>query len=231
LAQKINILKKPFVLLCEGKHDSEFFEHLIASRNIPADFEVCSVSYALGTSSATGGGNTRYTEALDALVVLPGFDKVTTILLVVDCDVNHTVEFSRVVDAINATAPIFGPPASRFVAPSSPGVKAGVSPGLVVMMMPPNGPIGSLSSMCWAAARNATPLAPCIDALATCTGADRWSESKLAKMRLHSLIASTHERKPNLGPAYVWSENTNLVPLSDPVFDDVETFLRNFSTL
>jgi hypothetical protein len=77
-----------------------------------------------------------------------------------------------------------------------------------------------------AAYRAAPKIAACVDALAGCTGADKWTAAKLAKMKLHALIASSHEAKPHLSPAYVWSDKTNLVPLNDPIFDQISDFLQ-----
>ena len=224
-------ITQPFVLLCEGMHDSEFFRNLISSRNLP-DFEICSVNYVLGASTNSGGGNTRFTEALDALPALPGFEGVQKILVVADNDQNPNNEFQRIVGAINATAPIIGPPASKFTAPGAPQTKAGKNPEIVVLMLPWTGVLGSLSTMCLQAAQNAAPkIAKCVDQLASCAGADNWPQNKLAKMKLHTIIASSHQQKPNLSPAYVWSENTNLVPLGDTIFDQVAAFLQGFPAM
>lgn len=218
------------MLLCEGQHDSQFFTNLIDTRGLPK-FEVCSVNYVLGGTTGTGGGNSRFTEALDALPALPGFDRVQKILLVADNDANPAIEFQNVSAAIAATAPIIGPPTSRLVAPATPLTKAGANPTIVVMMLPWTGLPGSLSTMCVIAARNAAPaIACCVDALAVCTGADKWTLAQRAKMQLHAIIASSHQTKPHLSPAYVWSERTNLVPLSDHIFDQIDTFLRGFPT-
>ena len=201
---------------------------------MPVLFEIVSVSYALGVSTTTGGGNTRFTEALDAIVAVPGFEKVSKVLVVADCDDNPVGEFQRVFAEINAAAAIIGPPPSRFIAPAAPNTKAGANPAVAIMMMPPNYSPGSLSTMCWTAARNANPAyVACVDAFAACTGANGWPPNKFAKMQIHSLIAGTYRSKPNLSPAYVWDERPDprLVPLTDPVFDDVEAFLRNFPNM
>ena len=86
--------------------------------------------------------------------------------------------------------------------------------------------------MCLEAARNAAPnIANCVDTLAACTGADTWTRSKQDKMKLSAILAYSHQKEPNISPAYVWSKNTNLVPLTDPVFDPVVAFLQSFPTL
>lgn len=228
MPQKLTIITEPFVILCEGVHDSQFFTHVTSEPGCPS-FDICSVNYVLGT---VHGGNTRFTEALDELPSIPGFEKVTKILIVADNDLDPVVAFDRISADITATAPILGPPASRFVAPAVPLVKAGTNPEIVVLMLPWTGMKGSLSTMCALAARNAAPaMATCVDAFATCTGAGQWSITTLAKMQLRALIASAPMAKPDLSPAYVWSKNTNLVPLSDPVFDQVKGFLRSFPTI
>ncbi len=216
-------ITQPFVLLCEGQHDSQFFTHLIASRGLPS-FEVCSVNYVIGS---TRGGNTKFTEALDELPAIPGFQNVQKVLIVADNDLEPVAAFNNVAAAITATAPIIGPPASRFVAPKAPLQKAGTNPSVFVMMIPDIGVTGSLTTMCLVAAENSAPvIAGCVNALAnSCTTADTWSVTALAKMKLRALIASSHKPKPELSPAYVWSEGTNLVPLSDSVFDDISDFL------
>jgi hypothetical protein len=225
---KLTKIGEPFVLLCEGQHDSEFFTHLIQSRNLPR-FEICSVSYVLGTSR---GGNTRFTDALDELPAIPGFQNVQKVLIVADNDLDPTAEFNRVTASIAATAPIIGPPAGRYVAPTAPLTKVGANPAIVILMMPWTGVIGSLHTMCVTAAANAAPMiASCVDNLAVCTAANAWPITTLAKMKLRAMIASSHRPKPDLSPAYVWSEGTNLVPLSDGVFDQVAGFLAGFPAL
>ena len=150
-------------------------------------------------------------------------------MIVADNDVNPPVEFANIRAQIMATAPIIGPPASTFVAPNAPLMSAGVNPEITVLMLPWTGVIGSLSTMCAQSAWNGAPgIARCVDALATCTGADKWPITKLSKMKLRALIASAPIAKPDLSPSYVWSENTNLVPLNDPIFDQVKAFLRAF---
>jgi hypothetical protein len=222
---RLTRITEPFVLLCEGQHDSQFFTHLINVRHLPK-FEVCSVNYVLGS---TRGGNTKFTEALDELPAIPGFENVEKVLIVADNDLDPVAAFNGIVTAITTTSPIIGPPASRYVAPPAPLTKAGASPSVVVMMLPWTGMAGSLSTMCLAAAMNAAPaIAACVNALASCTTADTWPATTLAKMKLRALIASSHRAKPELSPAYVWSEGTNLVPLSDNVFDQVAGFMSTF---
>jgi hypothetical protein len=225
---KLSAITEKYIILCEGIHDAEFFRHLIQLNGFQ-DFQICSVEYVLGEKH---GGNTKFTDALDELVALPGFDGLEKILLVSDNDLDPTQSFQGIAAAIQATAPIIGPPPRRLIAPAVPLVKVGADPAIIVMMLPWTGQVGSLTTMCLTAATNAQPTnANCVDDLAICTHADMWPVTTLAKMKLRALFASTHRAAPDISPAYVWSRGTNLVPLSDPIFDQVETFLQGFASL
>ena len=90
----------------------------------------------LGSPTSTGGGNTRFTEALDALAATPGFEKVQKILVVADNDVDPLAEFQKIVAAVNATAPIMGPPATKLSAAAAPLEKSNSNPQVVILMLP-----------------------------------------------------------------------------------------------
>jgi hypothetical protein len=99
-------------------------------------------------------------------------------------------------------------------------------------MLPRTGIDGSLDTMCLTAAKNHAPaISRCVDTFTQCAHSDAWPLTTLAKMKLRSIFSVSWEDDPNISPAYVWSENTNLVPLTDHVFSDVVTFLRGFPTL
>jgi hypothetical protein len=218
------------VLLCEGQHDSQFFTYLLqAHPSLPA-FEISSVDYVLGSRQ---GGNTRFTEALDELPSIAGFDQVDRILIVADNDINPAVEFAHIVAQINATAPIIGPPAGRFVAPPTEQVRSSGTPSIVVLMLPWTSIPGNLDTMCLRATLNQAGISfeNCVDAFAKCTGADKWPLTALAKMKLRSSLSSLWQGNPYISPAYVWSRNTNLVPLTDPIFNQVVNFVKNFPSL
>ena len=221
-------IKSNYVLLCEGMHDAQFFSYLISQRSLPR-FEISSCGNVLDSPRR---GIDSLTDALDELPTFPGFQNVEAILIVADNDDDPTAAFTKVTEMINATADILGFPNRRYVAPSAPGTKAGTNPVIVVMMIPQMNVPGNLDTMCLtAAANNAPSIGACVDAFATCTGANTWPSSKLGKMKLRSLISGSHRDDPHLSPAWVWREGTSLVPLSDPVFNDVALFLRDFPTL
>lgn len=229
-------ITEPYVLLCEGQHDSEFFTHLIGIHGLPK-FEVCSVNYVM---NGNHGGNSRFRDALDALVAKPGFQQVQKILIAADSDfpappgASPRNSFTDVVAQIDSTAPIIGPPRSKFAAPAAPLQKAGSNPSVVVLMVPWPGTPGNLDTMCLTAARNHSNSAfvSCVDSFSQCVGADQWaSESARTKMKLRCHLSASWKDDPAISPTYVWSKNTNLVPLTDPVFSSIVGFLRDFPNL
>ena len=230
MPQKLERINERFVLLCEGQHDSEFFTHLSAAYPGIPKFTIASVNFVLGI---THGGNTRFADALNALTAVPGFEQVERLLIVADNDVNPATEFQAVVNAINAAAPILGPPASRFVAPPTPQVKAGGAPYVVVLMIPWTNVAGNLDTMCLAAAMaNApAPMPNCVNDFALCANVQHWPITSLAKMKFRSFLAASWQTNPYISPTHVWSNRTNLVPLTDPTFNGIVDFLRRFPTL
>jgi hypothetical protein len=157
---------------------------------------------------------------------------VERILIVADNDLEPKAAFANVIASIKDTAVILGPPNRRFPEPAAPMQFAKGAPGIAVYMMPELNVSGSLSTVCWQAAEQTNRAsATCVNALAACTGADGWPVTTLAKMRLRSLISSTHRNKPDMSVAYVWSEGTSIVPLDSPVFHGIKDFLIGFPNL
>jgi len=230
LTKKLKRINEPFVLLCEGQHDSQFFEWLLRSDTSLPTFTISSVSYMLGGVSQ--GGNSRFTEVLDELVGIPGFEHVQKVLIVSDNDLVPQDSFDSIVAQINATAEIIGPPARRYTAPAEPKKKAGNNPSLCVYMLPDTGVVGNFDAMCWSAAEAKRPdIAKCVDAFAACTKADLWPITKASKMKLRSLLSSSNKDNPYISPAYVWSQGTDYVPLDHPIFSDIIAFLRGFPAM
>jgi hypothetical protein len=216
----------PYVLLCEGAHDAEFFEALIGTRGLP-QFTISGCGHAVG---ARREGIDSLTDALDELPVISGFTNVRAVLIVADNDSDPNAAFRKVCKLIDATAEI--EPGVRYSAPLKPLTKAGTKPSVVVMMLPWTDVRGALDSLCYmSAAAKRKDIAACVDAFAKCTKTDIWPVTKLAKMKLRSLISAARIADPYMSPAWVWSEKTDLVPIDDPAFNDIEKFLREFPTL
>jgi hypothetical protein len=101
-------------------------------------------------------------------------------------------------------------------------------------MLPWTGLNGAFDTLCLTAAGTKRPalVAP-VDAFAAAAGVDAangWTPTKRDKMRLRSFMSAAHQQNPYLAPAWVWRENTDLVPISDAAFDQIAEFLRNFPT-
>jgi hypothetical protein len=211
---------KPNLILVEGPSDAAFFRHLIGARGIADKFSVRSPKDADGIDS---GGNSRFGEALNAFAVDPTFGMVTEIIVVADNDSDPKDAFENVQRQIRSTA-------RSYIEPKTPYVKArGKAPHFTALMLPSVGNTGCLETLCLAAAVKANPgLAACVDALKTCSGTGKWPASKQAKSDLRCLIASHYQRNPEISLTFVWDHLPEFIPLNDPVFDDLEKFLRQF---
>lgn len=221
-------LTQKHLLLCEGAHDWQFFEALIRDRNLPP-FEVTSCGNVAAGPSQKRDGIEWLTKALDALPALPTFPRPEAILVVADNDSDPKAAFKKVQDLIAATGEIA--PGRRYAVPPVELTREGSNPVMVIMMLPWTNISGALDSLLYiSAARKRPTVANCVDEFAKCTKADVWPITKTAKMKLRSLISAAYHQDSYLQPAWVWREKTDLVPIGDPVFDQIEAFLRNFPT-
>jgi hypothetical protein len=211
-------------LICEGMHDVECFDYLRKGRGLPA-FQATSAGFIAGAPSGRDGID-YLTPALDALASVAGFAQLEKILIVADNDGNPQGALQRVQQKINATA-VFQQN-RRYVAPAQEQVTAGANPSITILMLPWSGQAGALDTLSLTAARNKEPtIAACVDAFAICVNTAGWTAPREDKMKLRALISAAYN-DPYISPAWVWRDGTNLVPLNDPVFDQVETFLRTF---
>jgi len=224
----IHAITHKHVLLCEGMHDAQFFKHLIDVRNLPS-FLVASCGFIAGAPPGRDGID-HLTKALDALVAIPGFPQLEAILIVADNDSDPAAAFNKVRQLIGATADI--KPQRRYAIPNAPLTKSGLQPTMVVMMHPWTGVPGALDTLCLTAASNKEPAkSVCVDIFAKCAQSDKWPPTKVAKMKLRSLLSATYESDPYISPAWVWRDGTSLVPLHDSVFDQIATFMQGFPAL
>jgi hypothetical protein len=220
----LRLIENKHLLLCEGAHDAEFFRGLIKEHNLPP-FTVA--SFGVGGSDDDGGRD-RLTLALDGLPSIPGFHQVETILIVADNDSDPKASFNTVVEFINRTRDIG--PGRRYIAPAAPQTRAGLNPAIVVLMIPWTNVPGALDTLCFSAAFNKRPtIGTSVIRFSIEVQSMAWPVTKVSKMKLRSLISAANAKNPYLSPAWVWSEKTDLVPLSDPSFNNIKTFLQSFA--
>jgi hypothetical protein len=222
----LTALTHKHLLLCEGMHDVQFFQHLAQARGLPA-FQATSCGNVVGAAPGRDGIQ-HLTGALNALPALPTFyTKLESILIVADNDGDHAKALRTVQQYINEAVDIG--PGHRYMAPTTPQVTVGANPAVTILMLPWTALPGALDTLCLAAARNKEPaVATCVDAFETCINPVDWGPQKVAKMKLRAHISAAYPTDPYISPAWVWRDNTDLVPLNDPVFDQVEQFLRVF---
>ena len=207
-------------------HDVEFFVHLAQTRGLPV-FQATSCGNVVGAPRGRDGIQ-HLTGALNALPALPTFyTRLQSILVVADNDGNPPNALQTVQQYINGAADIS--PGHRYVVPAAEQVAAGANPSITILMLPWTAQPGALDTLCLAAARNIEPaVAACVDAFETCINPVGWAPQKIAKMKLRAHISAAYPTDPYISPAWLWRDNTDVVPLTDPVFNQVEAFLRNF---
>jgi hypothetical protein len=128
---------------------------------------------------------------------------------------------------------------TRFPVPIKPTVKvvavapdssAVAAPSINVLIVPAEDKAGAIESICFEVAiKNNPGVEQCIQDFLKCTGAIGWPPQKLAKARMRAFFAGTHKRNPDIGLHRLWeqSDDAKLVPLSDHLFEDLVSKLRN----
>ncbi len=225
-------IEKRFLVLCEGMHDKQFFDYLGQENGFAGLFQTASCGSIAGVVGHRDGIS-HLTNALNALPGVPGFyTQLEAVIIAADNDSDPASAFEQVRLLIRAAADIS--PGKRFEAPAAPLKKAGREPYVVVLMMPWTGTPGALDSLCHRSASDQRPLiAAAVDRFAATVSVDAahgWSITKEHKMKLRSLISAAYPTDPYISPAWVWSDGTDLVPLTNPAFNQVAAFLQNFPT-
>lgn len=218
----VQAISNQYLFLCEGPHDKAFLEHLREKRGLPS-FQCEAFGDVAG---ADNNGIDMLTQALDALPALTGFESIKRILIVADNDTSPSDSFKKVCDLIGSAGPLGN--GAQYGVPQRPQTYAGTGPEIIVLMLPWTDEPGALETLCYQASMNACPKETgCVEEFAKCSNIESWeSPTKIAKMKLHSLIAVFHKRNPGLTPRRVWDDIPKAVPLEDTVFDNIANFLQ-----
>lgn len=207
-------INKSRVIICEGKADVAFFDHLIPTKGLP-QFQVLSAD-----------GKDGFERVLVALSAASRFDRISGILVVGDNDLNPPAAFRNIQRQIDA--------AGGYGVPNLPGEVARSTgfPAIVVMMVPWQERIGCLETLLLEAVYdNQAELKACVDAYAACTHADAWNEVEQSKMKLQSLISAICRSDPNTSVSFAWNRTENIIPLDGFCFDQIAAFLGRFDEL
>lgn len=202
------------VIVCEGKADVAFFEHLIAERGLP-EFQVLPAN-----------GNSRYGDILVALTAAPGFNGLSGILVVADNDLDPAAAFQNILEQIQE--------AGGYGVPNAPRVPARSAgfPTIVPLMVPWDDTVGCLETLLLEAVRAVNPeLAACVETYATCTHVDVWNEVERSKMKLQALTSVICRSDPNTPVSYAWSRPETIISLTQPCFNQIADFLQAFPGL
>ncbi len=214
------------LILCEGASDAQFLRALVRRTPGFPDFNVIPVGDVGNRVAGIGG----FESALNGIQILRRFDQLRTIILVADCDDDDAANFSLICDQINRTAPFGTPPRTRYVAPAAPLVPSTGAPVLAVAFIPWVGDRGHLEKLLLPAAAIASPAeAVEVEAMAANIGVNTWPSVKhIAEAKLRSLLAVSNRADPRLPLSKIWTDAPHLIPITDPTFDQLATFLEGF---
>ncbi len=211
----------PWLILCEGRDDHAFFSKLITHLGLRGSFEI---RYPNKHNRDSGGrdkfGSWISNQLLDRTFV----ETVKAILIVSDSDEDPSKSFGQVQQSLKANN-LPTPLAERSIA------RASGSPDIVVLMIPEGG-AGNLETLCIKSALNKWHFEEVLNTFISQTPASAWDAGKQDKAKIHALLAVTCKSKPGTSLAYHWQEADEYhIPVNDPCFDDISTFLRDFETL
>ena len=205
------------LLLCEGPEDKAFFHRLIITRTLPR-FRIRDT----GGKISKAAGNTRFGFALKAMKLERG---VKDILIVADNDETPYKSFANVCKQIRDAY-------DSDKVPRQPLEKVSHNPSIMVLMLPWQGELGCLETLCEEAARTVNAqVAGHVDQFAAMIGADNWDkQTRKSKMWLRTMLAATCERDPFvfLGNVFRNRRDQHLIPLGHPYFDRVSDVLLQY---
>lgn len=203
----------PFIIICEGRSDSEFLSELLEHHNINGFDTVC---------STVAPGKDGYPTLLKGVSLHRNFRRLKGIVVTIDNDDNPQEAFRLARNALEANGlPI--PEAPLEIA------REGVSVG--VLPIPGAHMNGTLDSLLLEAVLEDQPyLRECVTNYKECIRyPNGWSASKQAKMQLRALIAGCCEEDPHISLSWVWGKRGNPIPIGSPRFLGIVGFLRQIS--
>ena len=220
---KLPLFERPWVILCEGRSDKEFFHKLLRNRNVGVGkFEI----YFPSQRANDAGGKDKFGQWLSLnYMVRPEFKRnVKAILIVADNDDDPDASFAGIQTGLRKVS---------FPVPEHKGIVAKKDnyPDVVVLGIP-DGQAGCLETLCLRAAYNKWNIEQPLHHYVAAVPAATWSVSKQSKMRMHSIIAGTCKSQPEVSFTYIWQQPQEYhLPLDDDCFTPLAQFLNRFGAL
>jgi hypothetical protein len=201
------------LIVGEGMRDSAFLEALCSKRLIE------------GFQCENVDGNTTF-GSLERIKILPGYDKLSMLLIFGDNDEHAGKSFGTIKEQLN-DAGLASPTHPQQIAR-----KKGSPPVAVVMMPFPDvegNTEGCLETLLIPAIARAHPMQKaCVDTMFACVGATGWAtKSSRDKLLVRCVLSASCEDNPMCGHPQWYKASINLVPLGDPVFDGLADLLQN----
>jgi hypothetical protein len=210
---------KPWLLLCEGVGDERFFNRILKQEGLQDVFSVHRPSWE-------SGGRSQFGKFLRDNSTNEDFiSNVRAILIVSDNDIQPDKSFKEVQEEL-AKAKDFPIPDEE----GKPARKAGNV--TVVILMIPVGKLGNLESICLESAYKKWDFKEHLDVFVTKTPAKDWDVGKQAKMRIHTILASTNYKDPDFGFARHWTaDEKSVIPTDHDCFKEIVDFIKGFGEL
>lgn len=218
-------LPLPFLTVCEGWGDAQFFDRLLHFAGI----NNCSIGCpSRDVCKEQEGANDlqRYLGAIKFLYRKQNPPVLRGILLVVDADTSIPDQFTHAAEAL--TFAEFPTPADPYtiLEDGQANLRA------AICLMPGRNRTGTLEHILLQAAYGKTPaLQQCVDRFAECTGVVATAtDNQSAKMKMSMLVGACCKGNPWASVALMWEDPGNPVPIDSPAFLPLIEFLRQFTT-
>jgi hypothetical protein len=201
---------EPRLIICEGASDHGVHAALMKAQGLS------------GAQIHVAKGRDNFSHPLRGARV-QGYKAV---LIVSDNDDDPASSFDAVCEHIK-NADYGDPP----TAPRQPIVASQDNPSLTVLMIPWDGEMGAIETLCLPALEDMfADKIQCLDDFCRCTGVrPNWNVTRQSEMRVECLLSCTQENEPNIGLGYFVARSACQLDFQHACFDKVSGFLRQFS--
>jgi hypothetical protein len=122
------------------------------------------------------------------------------------------------------------PKTRGWAVPTAPATKERGNPSVSIWMFPSAGQPGCLETLLWEAIRNQRghqANVACVEAACRCSGADKWTQSRLDKAKVRNFLSLVCENNPSVSFNNLWRDFPHLIPVMQTAFNSVADFLRS----